>query len=98
MNDVFKTHDQGLGAYLMLLGHPCVGAIPSDDSYTNHAGEQKSRMDFIFLDIPNAPLIMQDYLENRVSGKLWQFHKNTQRLRAFLREPMSREDFEALKK
>lgn len=98
MDHIFKTSDQGLGAYLILMGYPCIGAIPTDEVFTNHLGTTNSRMDFIFIDVPNPGELAQEYLENKAVGKLQGFHKNTQKLRYMLRNPMSRTEYEELKK
>lgn len=97
MDNIFKTSDQGLGAYLVLLGYPCVGAIPSEETFTDHLGKTNAKMEFVFIDIPNPAELALDYMQNTAVGKLKEFHKNMQELRYMLRNPMSRQEYEDLK-
>lgn len=54
MNEVFKTSDQGLAAYLIVKGFQCIKAVP--------AGERDPRRKaFVFIDVPNADQLQKDY-------------------------------------
>lgn len=77
MEEVYRTSDQGLAAYLLLLNYICLGAIPTSDP---------QRMDFVFINVDNPAVIYEQYMENKAEGKLLAFRRNLMKLRKMLRE------------
>lgn len=78
--EIFRTSDQGLAAFLLLEEYLCVGAIPAGDK------RDPNRMDFVFLDVEQPSVLYQEYMENRAEGKLYEFRSNLIKLRRMLRE------------
>lgn len=90
MSEIFRTSETGLAAYLLLLGHNCLGAVPVE-------GDEK-RFDFVFEGVDNAGELAQEYLENKAVGKLKAYRQKLQQLNHILRaESISREELENLR-
>jgi len=90
MNDTYRTSDTGLAAYLLLLNHTCIGAIPVEDD--------DRRYDFVFIGIENPAILAQQFQENKAVGKLKDYRKKLQFLNHILRsEKITPDQLEQLK-
>lgn len=77
MKQDYKTSDQGLAAYLLLLGYQCVGAVPVEGDGV--------RKDFFFVDVEEPAKLAQEYMENKAVGKLQAYRKKLQFLNHIIR-------------
>jgi hypothetical protein len=88
---IFRTDDRGLAAYALLLGHTCVGCIPS-----NH--KDKRRMDFVFIDIPNPKSLEASwYRGQKILMSPLQFFQCMTTAVHMAKNPLSQEEVEALR-
>jgi hypothetical protein len=89
--EIYKTTDRGIAAYAMMLGHNCIGCVPS-----NHADVR--RMDFVFIDVPNPKeLEEQWYGSKKIMMSPFVYFQSLTQAIWLVKHPMTREEVEKLR-
>lgn len=88
---LYKTADRGIAAFAMMLGHNCIGCLPSNHTDTK-------RMDFVFIDVPDPKALEQRwYREEKIMMSPYVYFQRLTSAIRMVKNPLTREEVERLR-